>query len=594
MSNDHVLEYLTYYCALPHPPHYAVMVSGPWGVGKTYLVKRFLNRHFEESKRPIYVSLYGLSTIDEIDAALFQAIYPALGWKTTKVGVRVGKTLLKKFGLDPDIKAADLISKFDANTYVFDDLERCEASKNIVLGYINEFVEHDGCKVIVIANEAEISEPEYRKRREKLIGKTLEVESAFDDAFAYFISMIDDPSAKLICERNAANIRSVYSQSGLNNLRILQQTMWDFERFCRALTQKQRENADAMEAFLRLLFALSFEIKSGRIGSDDLRSRVGRVASALIKDEKENASQFAAARHRYPDIDLADSMLPDALLSGLLVKGIVDEKELQTSMDRSRYFVNVANEPAWRTVWHWYERTDAEITKAYLEMERQFAAREILNGGELAHVMGLRLFLADRGVLGKTRALIVEECERYIDDQLAAGRLGDPSQLTELRFSGYGGLGIQQSDTHEYKRLFIYLTGKAQHALERTYPEKAAALLAEMKENPRLFFTRICATNSDENLYYRTPILPFIDPDKFVDTVLDQHPADQRTILMAFKGRYESGELNGDLASEKDWLISVRTKFGERADSLPPVGKYRLLETVRSNFPQKLDDADAG
>src|ERR1700693_1551691 len=112
MSNDHVLEYLTYYCALPHPPHYAVMVSGPWGVGKTYLVKRFLNRHFEESKRPIYVSLYGLSTIDEIDAALFQAIYPALGWKTTKVGVRVGKTLLKKFGLDPDIKAADLISKF--------------------------------------------------------------------------------------------------------------------------------------------------------------------------------------------------------------------------------------------------------------------------------------------------------------------------------------------------------------------------------------------------------------------------------------------------------------------------------------------------
>jgi GTPase SAR1 family protein len=262
LKNSHVLEYLTYYCSLPHSPNYAIMINGPWGVGKTYLIKRFLQQHFGEGKKPIYVSLYGLTTVDEIDTALFQAIYPALGWKATQVGVRIGKTLLKKFGVDPDVKIGDLIGKFNADIYVFDDLERCEASKNKVLGYINEFVEHDGCKVIIIANENEIVDSEYPKRREKLIGKTLEVESAFDEAFAYFVSMIDDLEAKDLCERNAAEIGSIYTQSGLNNLRILQQTMWDFERFCRALTEKHHENADAMAALLRLLFALSFEIRS--------------------------------------------------------------------------------------------------------------------------------------------------------------------------------------------------------------------------------------------------------------------------------------------------------------------------------------------
>ena len=39
---------------------------------------------------------------------------------------------------------------------VFDDLERCDCPLNEVLGYINTFVEQEGIKVILIANEKEI------------------------------------------------------------------------------------------------------------------------------------------------------------------------------------------------------------------------------------------------------------------------------------------------------------------------------------------------------------------------------------------------------------------------------------------------------
>src|SRR5258708_4230084 len=99
-KNRHVKDYLHYYISLPHSPHYAVMINGPWGIGKTYLVKEFLRQFFEQDKKYVYVSLFGLSTIDEIDAALFQAIYPALGWPTTKLGARIGKTLLRRFGFD--------------------------------------------------------------------------------------------------------------------------------------------------------------------------------------------------------------------------------------------------------------------------------------------------------------------------------------------------------------------------------------------------------------------------------------------------------------------------------------------------------------
>lgn len=40
---------------------------------------------------------------------------------------------------------------------IFDDLERCNILPNIVLGYINKFVEHKNCKCIIVANQKEIS-----------------------------------------------------------------------------------------------------------------------------------------------------------------------------------------------------------------------------------------------------------------------------------------------------------------------------------------------------------------------------------------------------------------------------------------------------
>jgi hypothetical protein len=71
---------------------------------------------------------------------------------------------------------------------IFDDLERCSISIPDTLGYINQFVEHKDCKVIILANEDELLkfgaktindvDPEkvpevraYRNIKEKLIGK---------------------------------------------------------------------------------------------------------------------------------------------------------------------------------------------------------------------------------------------------------------------------------------------------------------------------------------------------------------------------------------------------------------------------------------
>src|SRR4051812_43505134 len=118
-KNRHIWEYLTYYLSLPHAPNFAVMLSGPWGVGKTFLLKKFLAEQFgDENDKYIYVSLYGLSTLEEIDDALLQAIFPRLTGTAAKVIGRVAKSALKIVKLDAgDFDIREFLNRFDAKVY---------------------------------------------------------------------------------------------------------------------------------------------------------------------------------------------------------------------------------------------------------------------------------------------------------------------------------------------------------------------------------------------------------------------------------------------------------------------------------------------
>lgn len=174
---------------------YAVLIDGAWGCGKTYFIKEYLIDKLEDhektkasngeieqyqEKRIVYLSLYGVKSVDEVSKQiLMESCLSKTGNKKSiiKKGTEVtGKMLpvlfdiIKAKGLELNIdnvsNAVGSLFSVKDSILIFDDLERCDCPINEILGYINTFVEHDGMKVILIANQKEIGKSTYLENQE--------------------------------------------------------------------------------------------------------------------------------------------------------------------------------------------------------------------------------------------------------------------------------------------------------------------------------------------------------------------------------------------------------------------------------------------
>lgn len=142
---------------------YAVMIDGDWGSGKTYFLTHSLTDIIEkvdeendEQRRYAYVSLYGVKSTSEVSKEI---MFQYLGSKKSnkfKVASNILTASLGAFNID--FTKVEEILQMNINNWIicFDDLERCCFSINEMLGYINQLVEHNKCKVIILANEKEI------------------------------------------------------------------------------------------------------------------------------------------------------------------------------------------------------------------------------------------------------------------------------------------------------------------------------------------------------------------------------------------------------------------------------------------------------
>ena len=207
----------------------AIMLIAPWGMGKSHYIQNSLIPHLEKdgAKRCVVVSLYGMNDVKDISKAIYLEIRAkaiSCTGEKFEAGKIVGKTILKgvlsKVGIDLSLEEQDLEKLYSSidltnRLIILEDLERSGISIKQVLGYVNNLVEQDGAKVLLVANEKEIKQyeliiskdkdgkevtkwvyttetKEYLKIKEKTVSDTILYLCDYDQAIENILRMFSD------------------------------------------------------------------------------------------------------------------------------------------------------------------------------------------------------------------------------------------------------------------------------------------------------------------------------------------------------------------------------------------------------------------
>ena len=314
---------------------YAIMINGEWGSGKTHFWNNKIRKKIDSMKfngkqyKTIYMSLYGISNLEDISKKIFIETTQLMDKNLKKYMnqheemtipeyAKTGLDMANLFGVSASEGKIDYEEFFSTDDKVlcFDDLERANVDVIDILGYINNFVEHDHIKTIIICNEKELSTKikssnlemktfiatyildkegelkdnnkpmvekikdqienvfdkanDYERIKEKLIGETFEYVPKFD----YIINGIliryeDDKDLERFYRTNINLIVSTFKKSGTRNLRILKHSLKDFQKVYQVVTQKYPDISNKiMQTMLIFTIAISFEIKAGKITKD--------------------------------------------------------------------------------------------------------------------------------------------------------------------------------------------------------------------------------------------------------------------------------------------------------------------------------------
>ena len=613
--HDEIKQALVEYCHFPHSQGFAVMLNGDWGSGKTRFIKDCVEilareRPGETRLKPLYVSLYGVSETSEIDELLFQQMHPILSHKATRLAGAVlrgiGKFAVKVdvghlaelTGTLPEVDLTAMLREADGRVVIFDDFERALMKPATVLGYINPLVEHADCKVVIIVDESQINgknRKEYDKRKEKTIGQTFQFEPDTETVYASFLKEIDDLEARAFLERSTKVLLQVFSDSKLNNLRLLKQLLWDFERIWKALTPQQRAHSDAMQELLSLLSAAALELRSGRLLESEFRldDPVNSVV-ALMKNAPPDS--MIETRKRYPTVRFDSTILDRDTICDSVLRSRVSKDKVQKQLELHPLFSTHRQEiPSWRALWYSFQAPPDMQDELVDKFEKDFDARAFDSQGLVYHVIGLALWLSDLGYPNWPIGGVENKIREYIDDvysrrdasveEAAEREMVDPRMGTD-------DLGYRQNEDLRFEALVRYEQEKRKAWQKRAYPTVAAHLQQLVKSDSQEFLREVCFTAGGPATFARMAVLQFIPADQFATAIAAAPFNDQRQIAIALSIRYEDVATNPELCAELPWLQDLRSHLEQAATKLPRIARETLLGFTRRYLKEKPKEID--
>ena len=371
---------------------YAVMINGSWGAGKTHYV---LNALIPDHKDCTihYFSLYGLKSAGEI--------YKQIGQK-----------------LNADSSGSDL-----KHVVCLDDLERWHGDIDHCISYVNQLVEHQNCKCILIGNLEELTAENsisFSRAQEKTVRHIYQFNPPIVEILYIAMNLVEYGSAssrrfiRSLVKANADTLHRFLESVSMHNIRIISEALQLFEVIYRHHSSELKAARGLAFTYFMSLISVIVLIKRSFLESSDRKK--------LLEGKHESNKGFKfLSEIGYFDKELSEPITPESriLLDTIFYR--LDKISLRgiCSIVKNGYYLKEDFQGEfdhWLDEQHYEQYLDREH---YYELENE-SAFEIFN-------RALDSFINQREVTNPVTLLLL--VERVVED-IANGAIDyDPVQF---------------------------------------------------------------------------------------------------------------------------------------------------------------------
>lgn len=571
-SNKHIEEYFDYYLNEDNKKlNYAVFLNGAWGSGKTWFIRKYIDKIEGLGKEVVYISLNGVKDVGQLNSLMLAEIYPVINGSMTKSIAKGVGGLLKGLKIDlTSFKAEDFLKFKPTTIFIFDDLERCKIDIDELFGHINNLVEHVGAKTILIADESKIEDLKYSEIKEKLVDATFVYAEESLVTIDSILNEISDGFLKTLLISKKDNILNIFNLSDYKNLRSLKQSIYSFEHFFNQSFFTRSNNFDE-EIFTRILqtyIVLSLEIKRGnfKTGILNFTEDPNFYNGKSLPDKLALISRGIKCKEAYDfvskyNIEMSDYIFEKDSWDSLLLKRIIDKDLINKELEE-KYFRTELEKPIWFQLMSYYDLDEAEFDNLIEQAKLNLQEEVLENWEDVIHTFSMLIYFKNISLVDFDFSFFKEHALSLFYKTIPINE-----KLKTLRDIEYREHAAGQAFFAKGITSFEEFLDEVNCAYERKYQSflnnEANELLGLMVHEPNLFYHRINLTNSSENLFFDVPVLNGIDSVYFSEILCDLPKSKLITILTALRKRYQLVMENPVYLNEKDWINAVYNNIND-------------------------------
>ncbi|MFC0337603.1 KAP family P-loop domain-containing protein [Kushneria avicenniae] len=572
---------------------YAFLIDGAWGAGKTFFVENVLESLPPEIKgKCVKVSLHGISDINFLyEELVFDNFYKKrMRSKWKKLTNGFARATFKRFRIDSSVFSEAVLNVFEKpKIYIFDDIERCGLKDYELLGLADKLISTFGSKVVLIAHQEEllVKMPEFKKIREKVIGKTVKVNPSPEIVLNDFLdkskcSRKNEVLCKEILGSAQDSIFRAYEESSLNNLRLLKRALLELEHIFK-LTQGAKLNQAGNEALAYAYTAFYLEYHGGDIKNIDVDKLGEYWFGGLGEEDKKLA---ALINEKYKNFNFSKEVLPAKFMLELVSKASLSDQDVLDQLELSPYYNQIKFEKSWRSVWRWSQKNAEEVEVDIARFESDWTKQNFIEFGDIMHAAGIKIWLARIGVINMSVEESVRESKVYIDniyshDQFSA-EFPYESLSVENGFlaTSYENLGYFESDSSEFAEITRYLVQKVNCKLKGNIRKDVLIAYKRWTENPQSFFEKLSKLDRHDGGFADTSFFEYLNAYQFYKDFLRLHASVQLSLMINISVRHRSASKIP--RSEKIWLRKFARYVYTENTSLHKLDQERMRYMYRN------------